>query len=97
MEHPQGIGWKEKCEPEAAASKDSAHPHLCSPWLKGDNLYATDSYVAVRIPVKRDDGDMDGEVPRAALKVARSKKPFVVRPISGTDERVGLIMPVRIR
>lgn len=63
------------CEPEAAAPKDGTKSYR-EPWLKGDNLYASDSYVAVRIPVKRDQHDTDGYVPRAALAAARKSRDF---------------------
>ncbi len=70
---PAGIDRK-AAEVEAAASKDSARPALTEPWLVGSNLYATDSYVAVRIPVELDPGDTDGTVPGAALKAARKPR-----------------------
>ena len=76
MEHPASAEYKVKCEPEAAASKDTARPILCEPFLRGNHLYATDSYVLVRIPVKRDDNDTDGQVPRSALKAARTNRNF---------------------
>ena len=49
---------------------------LARPWLKGGNLYATDTYRAVRIPVEVDPDDTDGVVPVEAIKSARASKAF---------------------
>jgi len=63
-------GYKD-AEIERAASADPARPGIFDPWLQESNLYATDSYVGVRIPVALDDDDVDGPVPAASLKAAR--------------------------
>lgn len=63
-------------QPEMACGKDASRPMLHDPWLEispdGEGtLYATDSYVAVRIPVGLDSGDTPGVVPVGVLKAAR--------------------------
>lgn len=79
MKIPYGPGSKLCVMPELAASKDKARPALSEPWLEispdgTGTLYATDSYIAVAIPVELDAGDTPGTVPQAALKAARSRK-----------------------
>lgn len=90
MEHPKPVGSNVvsgafvKCEPEAAAAPKGTREQLRDPYLRGDKLYATDSYVLVRIPVTLDNGDTDGPVPAAALKAARSNKQFQNVLLNGT-------------
>lgn len=79
MKIPQGSDSKHYIEPERAAGKDRTRPMLTEPWLEIDSegkgtLYATDSYVAVRVPVELDKDDTPGVVPAAALKAARSAR-----------------------
>jgi hypothetical protein len=40
-------------------------------WLRGDGLEALTTYAAVRLPVERTSGDVDGPVPPLALQLAR--------------------------
>lgn len=58
----------------AAASKDESRPALTGAWLDtaAGELRATDSYIAVRMPVEIDTGDTDGWL--SADTLARSCK-----------------------
>lgn len=59
----------------AAASKDEARPALTGAWLdtEAGELRATDSYIAVRMPVSIDAGDADGWLTADALERSRKR------------------------
>lgn len=60
-------------EIERAASSDESRPVLCHAYLNVEDgtLEATDSYMAVIVPVEIEDGDTSGPIPRDALKAQR--------------------------
>lgn len=59
----------------AAASRDEARPALTGAWLDtaSGELRATDSYIAVRMPVEIDAGDADGWLTADALERSRKR------------------------
>lgn len=68
---PKLRGQKSLAAPDAAASKDDYRHTITSPILRAGYLLATDSYIAVKLPVEVEPGDVDGPVPNAALAAAR--------------------------
>lgn len=59
----------------AAASKDESRPALTAAWLdtEAGELRATDSYIAVRMPVAVDTADVDGWVTADTLERSRKR------------------------
>jgi len=59
----------------AAASKDQSRPALTGAWLDtaAGELRATDSYIAVRMPVEIDAGDADGWITADTLERSRKR------------------------
>lgn len=87
MKVPVGItgmyGGSKWAEVEAACSDDSSRPVLQQPWYANGNLYATDSYVAVRVAVADGDNDTTGPVPVEAIKAARRSTDPKFKPVRG--------------
>lgn len=59
----------------AAASRDESRPALTAAWLdtSAGELRATDSYIAVRMPVSLDAGDADGWITADTLERSRKR------------------------
>ena len=59
------------CKVEAIASTDETRPFIGHPFLTGSKLVATNGQALVVIPIELSEGDADGYVTAAALKLAR--------------------------
>lgn len=66
---------KKPAKVAAAASRDESRPKLTAAWLDtaAGELRATDSYIAVRMPVEIDAGDTDGWITADALERSRKR------------------------
>jgi hypothetical protein len=62
------------CQVEKAISTDKTRKVLQNVYLKGDALWATDGCCMVRLPIEREEHDVDGFVTAEALKAARKVK-----------------------
>lgn len=65
----------EPAKVSAAAAKDPSRPALCQAWFDADagELRATDSYIAVRMPVSPDPGDTSGWLDVETLERSRKR------------------------
>lgn len=62
------------CQIEKAISTDKTRKVLQNVYLKGHALWATDGRCMVRLPIEREEHDVDGFVTAEALKAARKVK-----------------------
>ena len=60
-----------KCKIEAAVSDDDSRLSILNPYLRDGHIYATSGKVLVKVPVERDDKDVDGHIDASALVEAR--------------------------
>ena len=60
-----------KCKIEAAGSDDKTRACIVNPYLLGNHIVATSGRVLVKVPVERDDKDVDGHIDASALVAAR--------------------------